>query len=126
VNAELERFQPVAEDWTPLLALVEELLDHEPAAIVTPLLRVLDRFHSHDGFAAFWAIVQGLEQLPRFPALLVSSLQHTPTRNGLTLLLRVLAREVTTVDGVDLVALATELQARADASAAAVEDPPDR
>lgn len=108
-------------DWSPLRTLVDELLATRDLAIVTPLLETLDRFHTRDGFAPFWPIVNGLEALPGFASALVASLQHAPSRNGLTLLLRLFARGVTDVDGIDLAALAAERM-----SAPAIEDAPDR
>ena len=107
---ELARFQPTAEpDWSPLLVLVAQLLDtSDTNTIVTPLLQTLDRFHSYDGFSPFWPMVNGLEQLPRFASVLVTSVQSTPTRYGTTLLLRLLAREVYFVDGIDIAALAAQ------------------
>lgn len=107
--AELGRFAPPAGDvdWSPLLVLVSQLLDTAATdAIVTPLLQTLDRFHTYDGFAPFWPIVNGLEQLPRFASVLVRSVQETPTRYGTTLLLRQLAQEIYVVDGIDIAALA--------------------
>jgi hypothetical protein len=112
--AALEAFDPPVSwdtDWTPLRALVDQLLATGDVASVTPLLRTLDRFQARDGFAPFWPIVNGLEQLPGWPAALVASMQRTPTASGLTLLLRLLAREITHVDGVDLAALAAERMA---------------
>lgn len=111
--AELAAFHPPDGEvnWNPLLALVAELLDHEDTAIVTPLLQTLDRFHTYHGFSPFWPIVNGLEAMPRFAAALVASLTASRTRNGLTLLLRLIAREVYFVDGVDICALAARLLA---------------
>ena len=113
--AELAAYHPAPHeiaDWNSLLALVAELLDHGDTAVVTPLLQTLDRFHSYAGFAPFWPIVNGLEQLPRFAGALVESVQQTPTRYGTTLLLRLLAREVYFVDGVDVAQLAAACLAR--------------
>ena len=117
--AELVAFHPPQGEinWNPLLALVAELLDHDDVAVVTPLLRTLDRFHTYQAFRPFWPIVNGLEQLPRFASALVASLKASPTRYGVTLLLRLIAREVYVVDGVDIAALANELMARQDAAA---------
>jgi hypothetical protein len=95
-------------DWKPLTALVEDLVATNDVAIVTPLLRTLDRFHARDAFSPFWPIVNGLEQLPGFAAALVASMQQTPTRYGVTLLLRLLARDITHVDGVSVAALASK------------------
>ncbi|HLL23958.1 MAG TPA: hypothetical protein VK427_17620 [Kofleriaceae bacterium] len=106
---ELARFRPARGDdvdWAPLLALVAKLLDTQDPAIVTPLLQTLDRFHTYDAFSPFWPIVNGLEQLPRWPSLLVAAQQAAPARFGTTLLLRLLARELYVVDGVDVAALA--------------------
>lgn len=106
---ELAAFSPPESwdvDWSPLRALVDSLVATHDIAIVTPLLRTLDRFHIRDGFSPFWPIVNGLEQLPGFASALVASMQATPTRNGLTLLLRLLARGTSHVDGVDVAALA--------------------
>jgi len=106
---ELAAFAPAQSwdvDWSPLLALVPKLIGTCDPAIVTPLLQTLDRFHAYDGFSPFWPIVNGLEQLPSFPSALVASMQRAPTKSGVTLLLRLLARDITTVDGVDLAALA--------------------
>ena len=112
--AELAAFAPAQSwdvDWSPLLALVPKLIGTNDPAIVTPLLQTLDRFHAYDGFSPFWPIVNGLEQLAQFPAALVASMQRAPTKSGVTLLLRLLARDITTVDGVDLAALAAERMA---------------
>ena len=57
--AALDAFHPPQGevDWSPLFVLVAQLLDtHDTDAIVLPLLRTLDRFHTYDGFAPFWAI----------------------------------------------------------------------
>jgi hypothetical protein len=108
-------------DWSPLRAIADELLATRDLAIVTPLLETLDRFHTRDGFAPFWPIVNGLEALPGFASALVASLRHTPSRTGLTLLLRLLSTGVTDVDGIDLAAFAAERM-----SAPAIEDAPDR
>jgi hypothetical protein len=108
---ELAHFTPPPGDvdWSPLLVLVSQLLDTaDTRAIVTPLLETLDRFHAYDGFAPFWPIVHGLEQLPRFAGELVRSMQATPTRSGATLLLRLLAQEIYVVDGIDIAALAAQ------------------
>lgn len=112
--AELAAFHPPDGEvnWNPLLALVAELLDHQDTGVVTPLLQTLDRFHTYHGFSPFWPIVNGLEAMPRFAAALVASLHASPTRNGVTLLLRLIAREVYFVDGVDICALAAGLVAR--------------
>ncbi|MBA3502882.1 MAG: hypothetical protein M4D80_25460 [Myxococcota bacterium] len=112
--ARLEAFNPPERwdtDWSPLREIVDELVATNDVAIATPLLRTLDRFSTRDGFAPFWPIVNGLEQLPGWPTALVASMQATPTKTGLTLLLRLLAREVTHVDGVDVAALAAERMA---------------
>jgi hypothetical protein len=122
--AQLEDFNPPERwdtDWAPLRALADLLIATNDVAVVTPLLRALDRFHTRDGFSPFWPIVNGLEQLPGWPSALVASMQRTPTNTGLTLLLRLLAREVTHVDGVELAALAAERM-----SAPPVQDAPDR
>ena len=122
---ELAAFQPPDAwgiDWTPLRAIVDGLLASQDLAIVTPLLQTLDRFHHYDGFSPFWPIVNGLESLPGWPSALVASLRASPTRNGVTLLLRQLANGVTHVDGVDLATFAAELMP----SDAAVHDAPDR
>jgi hypothetical protein len=112
--AALAAFQPTTDfdAWLPLLELVAQLVATQDARIVTPLLQTLDRFAGSDSFTPWWPIVNGLEQLPAFPSALVASLQSSPTKHGLTLLLRLLAREVTHVDGVDLAALAADLMAR--------------
>ena len=112
--AELVAFHPPQGEvhWNPLLALVAELLDHDDTSIVTPLIETLDRFHLYSGFRAFWPIVNGLEQMPHYASALVSSVKTTQTRYGVTLLLRLLAREVYFVDGEDIAALAGELVTR--------------
>ena len=109
-------------DWTPLTAIVDGLLASRDHAIVTPLLQTLDRFHSYEAFPPFWTIVKGLESLPDWPSALLASLRSTPTRNGVTLLLRQLATGVTQVDGVDVAELAAALMP----SDAAVQNAPDR
>ena len=109
-------------DWSPLRSLVDGLLASRDHAIVTPLLQTLDRFHHYDGFGPFWMIVNGLESLPDWPSALVASMQATPTRSGVTLLLRRLATGIRHVDGVDVAALAAQHMA----SHAAVQDAPDR
>lgn len=109
--AELAAFAPPDSwdvDWSPLRAIADDLVATTNLAIVTPLLRTLDRFHTRDGFSPFWPIVNGLEQLPGFESALVASMQSAPTSNGLTLLLRLLARGTTHVDGIDVAALAAE------------------
>lgn len=125
---ELAHFAPPPGDvdWSPLLVLVAQLLDtRDTDAIVAPLLETLDRFHTYDGFAPFWPIVNGLEQLPRFASVLVTSVQRAPTRYGTTLLLRQLAREVYVVDGIDVATLAAQQIERGE-SDAAIQDTPDR
>ena len=109
--AALDAFDPPERwdtDWSPLRTLVDQLVATKDVAVVTPLLRTLDRFHARDGFAPYWPIVNGLEHLPGWPAALVASVQRTPTKHGVTLLLRLLAREVTHVDGIDVAALAMQ------------------
>lgn len=90
-------------DWSPLAAIVDELLASRDAAIVAPLLATLDRFATREGFAVYWKIVNGLEALPGFAEALVTT---PPTRSGTTLLLRLLATGVTHVGTVDVTALA--------------------
>ncbi len=112
--ARLDALQPADDlDWGAARLLVDEVVRRRDLApAVTPLLRVLDRFHDVEAFPLFWPIVNGLEARAEFPSALVASLRSAPTRNGLTLLLRQLGlRNVTTIDGVDVAALATELSA---------------
>ena len=52
--------------------------------------------------------MNGLEQLPGWPAALVTSMQRTPTKAGATLLLRLIATGVLEVDGVNVGALAAK------------------
>lgn len=107
----LDAFEPPQSwdtDWTPLRTIADALVATNDPAIVTPLLRTLDRFRTRDGFAPYWTIVNGLEQLRGWPAALVASMQQAPTKTGVTLLLRLLAREVTHVDGVDVAQLAAQ------------------
>jgi hypothetical protein len=90
-------------DWSPLNAIVDELLASRDPAIVAPLLVTLDRFAKHTGFGSFWKIVNGLEAMPGFAEALVLA---PPTKHGTTLLLRLLATGVTQVGEVDVAALA--------------------
>ena len=109
--AALDAFAPAERwdtDWSPLRRIVDELVATAEPAIVTPLLRTLDRFQTRDAFSPYWAIVNGLEQLPGWPAALVTSMQRTPTKSGATLLLRLIATGVLEVDGVNVGALAAK------------------
>ncbi|MBA3395567.1 MAG: hypothetical protein H0T89_23160 [Deltaproteobacteria bacterium] len=111
VLVELDRFQPdpLGEpDWSPLQALVDELAARPGNLVeaVDPLLRALDRYQHRDGFSPWWAIVQLIERIPGYELAIVASYQLAPTPIGVTLLLRVIGRGVTVIDGVDLTAFA--------------------
>lgn len=111
VLSELDRYQPDPfgePDWSPLQALVDELAERPEHLVeaVDPLLRALDRFQHRDGFSPWWSIVQLIERTPGYELAIVASYQLAPTPIGVTLLLRVIGRGVTVIDGVDLAAFA--------------------
>lgn len=98
--------------WAIVLALLDELFDRDAdlSPAVTPVLRLLDRFHHVDACALAWPAIHGLESLDEFPGALVASLQAAPTKIGLTLLMRLQGlRGIQTIDGVDVATLAATL-----------------
>ncbi len=107
--ADLDRFQPDPlgdPDWSPLQAIVDELAARPGNLVeaVDPLLRALDRFGHRDGFSPWWSMVQLIERIPGYELAIVASYQLAPTPIGVTLLLRVIGRGATVIDGVDLAA----------------------
>jgi hypothetical protein len=108
----LDRLEPGETiDWGAARDLVASLVARDVSLTIGALLGVLDRFHTVDDFQLYWPIVNGLEARPEFARALVAHLSQHRSRNGLTLLLRQLARDVTSVDGVDVAELAARLLA---------------
>ncbi len=87
---EIDAYQP-GEDWLGLDAMLQELFSYDIEAVPPhPLLRIFERFPTHDGFGVFWAVLHGLEGIPDYESALIQSLQRTPSRFGVLMVRRIL------------------------------------
>jgi hypothetical protein len=97
IVADIERFEPVDENWLDLEELVAELFTLPSLSSAEVLLRVFERYPTDDGAGVFWSILHGIESLPGYESLLIDSLRRRPSEFALIMVNRLLNSEIETV-----------------------------
>ncbi|TAA42570.1 hypothetical protein EXY25_14860 [Corallincola spongiicola] len=102
---DLDEFKPVNDDWSALDLLIDEAIEANSPQLITPLLSILERNQSHDGFGVFWSIVHGLESMDGYEAELKNSVLRKPHELSVVMLNRLVNSSVSDIAGTPINAL---------------------
>ena len=106
---DLNNYSPSQDEWNDLDELIAEASSFSGKKIINALLRILERYPTHDGYGVFWSIVHTLEAIGDYETELVSSISRKPHEMSVLMLNRMLNAGINEIDGKPIIKILQEI-----------------